>query len=206
MSISRDVKRAGAGGRTSVRAVAVALMLAGCAGGSSSPKPVDGSTPDAATPPPAASSSSSPAASSLPELPAPVDAGPPPPEPAAAPPTPPAPPKVKVENIGMHVGGGPFDEPTKEPFKKAVYPHHPAMAECWAKHVKRTKPFDVGVDLLIEGAGGHPKVSNPRVRLEKGEDDGFVPCLIGVFEAIEFPKLERGKSGVSYSLRFTPTP
>lgn len=114
---------------------------------------------------------------------------------------------MKVDNIGMHVGGGPFDEVTKEPFKKAVGPHHPAMAECWGDHIKKNKPFDVGVDLLIEASGGHPKVSNPRVHFDKGEDDGsFVSCLVGVFEAIDFPKLDRGKSGVSYSLRFTPTP
>lgn len=107
----------------------------------------------------------------------------------------------------MHVGGGPFDEATKEPFKKAVLPHHPEMAVCWGQHITKQKPFDMGVDLLIEASGGHPKVSNPRVHFEKGEDDGhFVECLVGVFQGIDFPTLARGKSGVSYSLRFTPTP
>ena len=132
-----------------------------------------------------------------------VDAGPPPPEPA---------PRVKVENIGMHVAGGPFDEPTKVPFRKAVEPHYPAMATCWARHLPHPpKATDVGVDLLIEPAGGHPKVSNPRSNLAgigpavAAETAAFVPCLITVFESVEFPKLDRGRTGVSYSLRFTAT-
>jgi hypothetical protein len=107
----------------------------------------------------------------------------------------------------MHVGGGPFDEVTKEPFRKAVAPHHPEMAICWRDHVTKTRSLDMGVDLLIEASGGHPKVSNPRVHFEKGEEDGqFIPCIVKVFEGVEFPQLARGKSGVSYSLRFTPTP
>ncbi len=131
---------------------------------------------------------------------------------AAAPsaPIPPAPkatepPRVKIVTIGMHVAGGPFDEPTKEPFKKAVEPHFPELAECWAKHVtKPPKQADVGVDLLIEAAGGRPAVSNPRANFDKGVADGFVPCVIGVFESVEFPRLVgRGRTGVSYSLRFT---
>lgn len=188
-------------------AAAAPLAVAGCA---SSAKPVD-------NPPPPVDDASSPLVvdAGAPESPASapvVDAGPPGPAPildagAPAPIRSDRASKVKVQYIGMHVGGGPFDEATKKPFEKAIAPHHPEMAECWAKHVTKTKAFDMGVDLLIEGSGGHPKVSNPRVRFEKGEDDGgFVSCIIGVFEAIDFPTLARGKSGVSYSLRFTPTP
>jgi hypothetical protein len=113
--------------------------------------------------------------------------------------------KPKIVTIGMHVAGGPYDEPTKEPFKRAVEPHFPAIAECWARHVPTPpRQADVGVDLLIEASGGHPKVSNPRSTLGKGADvEGFVPCVVTVFEGVEFPKLDRGKTGVSYSLRFT---
>lgn len=115
------------------------------------------------------------------------------------------PPRVKVVTIGMHVGGGPFDEPTKEPFKRAVEPHFPELAQCWASHVaKPSKQTDVGVDLLIEGSGGRPKVSNPRSTLEKTDSAALLQCVITVFEAVEFPKLDRGRTGVSYSLRFTP--
>jgi len=106
----------------------------------------------------------------------------------------------------MHVADGPFDEPTKEPFKKAVEPHFPEIAQCWGKHVPHPpKSADTGVDLLIEPSGGKPKVSNPRSTLGKGaEVEQFVPCVIAVFESVEFPKLVgRGRTGVSYSLRFT---
>lgn len=115
--------------------------------------------------------------------------------------------KVKIVTIGMHVGGGPFDEVTKEPFKKAVEPHFPEFAQCWGKHVPHpTKQADVGVDLLIEASGGRPKVSNPRSTLGKdAETASFLPCVVSVFEGVEFPKLvDRGRTGVSYSLRFTP--
>lgn len=107
----------------------------------------------------------------------------------------------------MHVAGGPFDEPTKEPFKKAVEPHFPEIVECWSKQVPHPpKSADVGVDLLIEAAGGHPRVSNPRSTLGKDpEVASFVPCVIAVFENVTFPKLDRGRTGVSYSLRFSLT-
>jgi hypothetical protein len=118
---------------------------------------------------------------------------------------------VKVVTVGMHVAGGPFDEVTKEPFKNAVEPHFPEMAQCWAEHVPHPpKQADVGVDLLIEAAGGTPKVSNPRSTLPGGgravaeETAALMPCIIAVFESVQFPKLARGRSGVSYSLRFTP--
>jgi hypothetical protein len=129
-----------------------------------------------------------------------------PPVTSAAPKAPAAPvdANVKVVTIGMHVGGGPFDELTKEPFKKVVEPHFPEMAQCWGKHVpKPPKQGDVGVDLLIEATGGHPKVSNPRSTFEKSETEGLLPCVVAVFESVEFPKLDRGRTGVSYSLRFT---
>jgi len=120
--------------------------------------------------------------------------------------------KVKVVTIGMHVAGGPFDEPTKEPFKKAVEPHFPEIAQCWATRVaqnlpKPPKQVDVGVDLLIEATGGHPRVSNPRITPKIEEAPDFVPCVVTVFESVEFAKLvDRGRTGVSYSLRFTITP
>lgn len=120
--------------------------------------------------------------------------------------------KVKVVTIGMHVAGGPFDEPTKEPFKKAVEPHFPEIAQCWATRVaqnlpKPPKQVDVGVDLLIEATGGHPRVSNPRITPKIEEAPDFVPCVVTVFESVEFAKLvDRGRTGVSYSLRFTVTP
>ena len=131
---------------------------------------------------------------------------PPPPAPsasAAAPPVEEAPlPKVKVKNIGMHIGGGPNDDVTKEPIKRSVEPHFDAFRRCFAKVDDLTKGGDFGVDVLIEGAGGKAKITHPRTAL-KGE--GFDACMVTVFEAIEFLKPKGGKKTmVSYSLRFTP--
>lgn len=177
------------------------LAVAACSSPAAPPAPPPSATSSAvaSAPPPAAAP------------PPPVDAGSPQPEPredACAGATE----AVKVATIGMHVAGGPFDEPTKVPFKTAVEPHFAELACCWAKHVPHPpKSADVGVDLLIEGAGGTPKVSNPRSTLPGGgkaiaeETAAFVPCVMHVFEGVTFPNLgPRGRTGVSYSLRFTP--
>ena len=118
---------------------------------------------------------------------------------AAASPAEPAP-LVKVATIGMHVGGGPYDEITKEPIKRSVEPHFAELARCW-KHVAKQQPTDVGVDLVIEAAGGRARVSNPRT---SAVGEGFVPCVVTFFEGVDFQKPKNGKTVVSYSVRFTP--
>src|SRR5689334_781145 len=94
-------------------------------------------------------------------------------------------PKVKVKNIGMHIGGGPNDDVTKEPIKRSVEPHFDAFRRCFAKVEDQKKGGDFGVDVLIEGNGGKAKITHPRTAL-KGE--GFEACVVTVFEAIEFLK------------------
>lgn len=111
-------------------------------------------------------------------------------------------PKVKVKNIGMHIGGGPNDDVTKEPIKRSVEPHFDAFRRCFAKVDDQAKGGDFGVDVLIEGAGGKAKITHPRTAL-KGT--GFEACVVTVFEAIEFLRPKGGKKTmVSYSIRFTP--
>lgn len=111
-------------------------------------------------------------------------------------------PKVKVKNIGMHIGGGPNDDVTKEPIKRSVEPHFDAFKRCFAKVEDQAKGGDFGVDVLIEGNGGKAKITHPRTAL-KGA--GFEACVVTVFEAIEFLKPKGGKKTmVSYSIRFTP--
>jgi hypothetical protein len=100
----------------------------------------------------------------------------------------------------MHVGGGPFDEPTKEPFKRAVEPRFPELARCW-RHVTTPREVDVGVDLVIEASGGHPRVSNPRTTAA-GAD--FVPCVVAFFESVDFERPKNGKTALSYSVRGKP--
>ena len=107
---------------------------------------------------------------------------------------------VKIVTIGMHVGGGPYDEITKEPIKRSVEPHFPELAQCW-RHVAQPRQADVGVDLVIEAAGGRARVSNPRTT---AAGEGFVPCVVAFYERVEFQRPKNGKTVVSYSVRFTP--
>lgn len=109
-------------------------------------------------------------------------------------------PKVKVENIGMHIGGGPNDAVTKEPIKKSVEPHFDELKRCFAKADDQKKGGDFGLDLKIEAAGGKAKTSHVRSTI-KGE--GFVECVQKVFDGIDFLKPKKGKTIVSYSLRFS---
>ncbi|WP_437766958.1 hypothetical protein WMF27_21750 [Sorangium sp. So ce281] len=132
---------------------------------------------------PAASAAADPAASAA----APADAGPLP--------------KVKVANIGMHIGGGPHDDFTKEPIKRSVAPHFDELRRCFALAEDPTKGGDFGIDLRIEKDGGKAEVRKPRTAL-KGQ--AFTKCVVGVFEQIDFLKPRRGATVVSYSLRFTP--
>lgn len=110
-------------------------------------------------------------------------------------------PDVKVVNIGMHIGGGPHDDVTKEPIRRSVAPHFDAFRRCFALAENPTKGGDFGVDLRIGKDGGKAEVREARTAL-KGE--AFTRCVVGVFERIDFLKPRRGPTVVSYSLRFTP--
>jgi hypothetical protein len=181
-------------------------VLAACS--NVSPDPGVPHPADPARPPPSMASAAVPAASASPAAGAPSvpsaprssaavtsDAGT---DAAASAEEPPL--HVKVATIGMHVGGGPYDEITKEPMKRSVEPHFAELARCW-KHVAKQQPTDVGVDLVIEAAGGRARVSNPRT-FAVGE--GFVPCVVAFFEGVDFERPKNGKTVVSYSVRFTP--
>jgi pyruvate/2-oxoglutarate dehydrogenase complex dihydrolipoamide acyltransferase (E2) component len=109
-------------------------------------------------------------------------------------------PAVKVANIGMHIGGGPNDDVTKDPIRRSVQPHFDAFRRCFGQ-VEEAKKGDFGVDLRIGAAGGKAEVSHPRTSL-KGK--AFRSCVLHTFEAIDFLKPRGGKTTVSYSLRFTP--
>ncbi|AUX43919.1 hypothetical protein SOCE26_053750 [Sorangium cellulosum] len=171
---------------------------------SAAPSPPDPPAPAAASA--AAASPASAAAASASVAPAAsASASAAPAAPAAAPGADPAGdgplPKVKVVNIGMHIGGGPHDDYTKEPIKTSVAPHFDEFRRCFALAEDPAKGGDFGIDLRIEKDGGKAEVRKPRTAL-KGE--AFTRCVVGVFERIDFKKPRRGPTVVSYSLRFTP--
>jgi len=110
-------------------------------------------------------------------------------------------PAVKVANIGIHIGGGPYDDETKAPIAKSVAPHLDAMRACWTQVDDPARGGDFGVDLLVPPEGGRAKVSNPRTSLRP---PAFRDCIVHVFEQVDFQKPRRGLTMASYSLRFTP--
>jgi len=109
-------------------------------------------------------------------------------------------PELKVENIGLHIGGGPNDAETKAPFLKAVAERFPAFMDCYRKNEDPAPGGRFGVDLHVARAGGHPRVEQPRSSL-RGPD--FRACLTAVFESVDFKKPKQGPTTLSYSLRFT---
>lgn len=119
---------------------------------------------------------------------------------ASAPPAAEGPlPAVKVANIGIHIGGGPNDNATKEPFKKSVQPHYDEMRRCWAR-VDGQKG-DISVELRVEREGGKARVKPNKTTFKDRE---FNDCIYQVFEAIDFLKPRTGTTVLNFSLRFTP--
>jgi hypothetical protein len=122
--------------------------------------------------------------------------------PSAAPAPAPGPlPAVKVANIGIHIGGGPYDDETKAPIAKSVAPHLDEVRACWSQVGEPGKGGDFGVDLLVPPDGGRAKVSNARTSLGPA---AFRECVLHVFEQVDFARPRRGLTMASYSLRFTP--
>ncbi|MEI9949214.1 MAG: hypothetical protein WDO74_09575 [Pseudomonadota bacterium] len=109
-------------------------------------------------------------------------------------------PELKVENIGLHIGGGPNDAETKAPFLSAVAERFPSFMDCYRKNEDPAQGGRFGVDLHVARAGGHPRIEQPRTSLRGAE---FRACLGGVFESVDFRKPKHGATTLSYSLRFT---
>jgi hypothetical protein len=109
-------------------------------------------------------------------------------------------PELKVENIGLHIGGGPNDPETKAPFLSAIAERFPSFMDCYRKNEDPAQGGRFGVDLHVTRSGGHPRIEQPRTSL-RGAD--FRACLSGVFESVDFKKPKHGPTTLSYSLRFT---
>jgi hypothetical protein len=108
-------------------------------------------------------------------------------------------PELKVENIGLHIGGGPNDPDTKAPFLSAIAERFPSFMDCYRKSEDPQAGGRFGVDLHIARSGGRARLEQPRTVLRGAE---FRACLTSVFEAVEFQKPKKGPTTISYSLRF----
>jgi hypothetical protein len=107
---------------------------------------------------------------------------------------------VKVENVGLHIGGGPNDDATKAPYLAAAEKQFDALRACYTKVEEPMKGGTFGVDLHIGRAGGRPQVKQPRTGM-KGTD--FRDCVVKAFEQMEFEKPKKGPTVISYSVRYS---
>jgi len=142
-----------------------------------------------------------PVASTVPEPAAPASTS----APTSAPVAPASPPveslpEVVVENVGLHIGGGPNDDATKAPFLKAIEAHFDELRACYVKVQEPEKGGTFGVDLRIGRDGGRATVKQPRTGMKGPE---FRECVLKVFESVEFEKPKRGPTMISYSVRYT---
>jgi hypothetical protein len=183
--------------------VLVALLAAACAesAGAMPAGSGPGSTASAPAfhrddPPASAMATAAPREEAAPVTPASA----PPPEEPPPPAHEPAPPDVEVKNVGMHIGGEENTAEQKRPIREAVAAHYDAMRRCWAQEADAARAITFGIDIRIDGAGGRPKISNPRSGFKNGEVSS---CLQAIFEAIEFPAQPNKQARmVSFSIEF----
>ncbi len=114
-------------------------------------------------------------------------------------------PELKVENIGLHIGGGPNDAETKTPFLSAVAERFPSFMDCYKKNEDPAQGGRFGVDLHVARGGGHPRIEQPRTSLRGPE---FRACLGAVFESVSFqkPSAVRPRSVIRCALRWSRRP
>lgn len=107
-------------------------------------------------------------------------------------------PEIRVENIGLHIGGGPNTPEGKEPFLRAIAEHFRDFRLCYVESTQPTRGGVFGVDLRIDREGGHPEVSPPRTKMQ---GDAFRRCMLDSFRRVTFGRLDE-PTVISYSLRF----
>jgi hypothetical protein len=108
-----------------------------------------------------------------------------------------------LTNIGLHVGGGPNDAPTKAPFEHAIQKQFDDFKRCYGKITIPGARGTFGIDLLIDKEGGPPKASGSRTAML---GDAFRDCVVHVFETVVFERPRAGTTKISYALKFEPEP
>ena len=108
-------------------------------------------------------------------------------------------PELRVEQLGMHVGGGKNDADEKAPFRRALEQKFPAFMECYRLADDPWAGGSFGVDLKIARAGGAPTVEQPRTRIRGA---GFQDCMVAAFGKVQFEKPKAGPTVISYSILF----
>jgi hypothetical protein len=109
-------------------------------------------------------------------------------------------PELRVEQLGMHVGGGKNDAEEKAPFHRALEQKFPALLECYRLVDEPWTGGSFGVDLKIPRAGGAAAVEQPRTRIRGA---GFQDCMVRALGKVQFEKPKGGPTVISYSVLFT---
>jgi len=108
-------------------------------------------------------------------------------------------PELRIEPLGMHVGGGKNDAEEKAPFHRALEQRFPAFMECYRLADEPWTGGSFGIDLKIQRAGGAPTAEQPRTRIRGA---GFRECMVAAFGKVAFEKPKAGPTVISYSIRF----
>jgi hypothetical protein len=108
-------------------------------------------------------------------------------------------PELRVEALGMHVGGGKNDAEEKAPFHRALERKFPAFLECYRLVEEPWTGGSFGIDIKIPRAGGRPAVEQPRTKIRGA---GFQDCMVAAVSSAEFEKPKAGPTVISYSVRF----
>jgi hypothetical protein len=109
-------------------------------------------------------------------------------------------PELRVEPLGMHVGGGKNDAEEKAPFHRALERKFPAFLECYRLAEDPWSGGSFGIDIKIPRAGGKPVVEQPRTKIR---GTGFQDCMVAAIGNADFEKPKAGPTVISYSVRFT---
>jgi hypothetical protein len=109
-------------------------------------------------------------------------------------------PELRIEPLGMHVGGGKNDAEEKAPFHRALERRFPAFLECYRLVEDPWTGGSFGIDIKIPRAGGKPVLEQPRTKIRGA---GFQDCMMAAFGSAEFERPKAGPTVISYSVRFT---
>ena len=109
-------------------------------------------------------------------------------------------PELRIEALGMHVGGGTNSPEEKAPFHRALERQFPAFLECYRLAEDAWAGGSFGIDIKIARAGGAPTVEQPRTKIHGA---GFQDCMLTAFGKVQFEKPKAGPTVVSYSVMFT---
>ena len=109
-------------------------------------------------------------------------------------------PELRLEALGMHVGGGTNSPEEKAPFHRALERQFPAFLQCYRLADEPWAGGSFGIDIKIPRAGGGPTLEQPRTKIH---GTGFQDCMVAAFGKVQFEKPKTGPTVISYSVMFT---